>query len=510
MRAGRSERRRRSLPHKLLAISDLHLGGDLRRGVTHTAPPPQDAALVALLDQLAPSPPHGRPTCWRLVVAGDLVDFIGISLVPAPHEAVPFRVTPEEERGGLGPESDKAVWKLSQVVSRHRRFVERLARFVADGHDLVIVAGNHDQEWRLSAVRRAFVAALESALQRSCGRHEPLAARVLFRDWFHLEPGRLYVEHGHRYDEYCVAPEPADDPTPTSTKRQEENSHTTPLAEPVSTVALRLFGHHHGALDLNAIDGWTPRDFLRWAYGGGRFVRVLADYGLMSLRMLVRALRARWIGPRRGDEAARRSVTERLARSLAGVVADHLRLAGELSALLRPPASDNVVRVAQMLFVDRVLLAGGALLLLAGCAAASMPAPWRAAALVATVALAWRVDRRLARARLVDAHPKLWGVAGRLAALFDVPVVVMGHSHRPVDAPVGARARYINLGSWLPSPQHGGVRFPYLVVDKHGARLMQWGADTRSLERSRLPTPRRGQASTQRTPHVQPSAPTPG
>ena len=195
-----------SSTHDLIAISDLHLGGDLRRGFDHICEPPQDGPLVAMLDHHAPGPAGDRP--WRLVIVGDMVDFIGINLVPD-DETVAFAVSPEERTGGLRPEAAKAVWKLQQVVRRHTRFISRLARFVADGHALVVVAGNHDQEWSLPEVREALIDALVNAADHEDdSKHIDLKNRVSFRDWFHLEPGRAYFEHGHRYDEYCAPPDP--------------------------------------------------------------------------------------------------------------------------------------------------------------------------------------------------------------------------------------------------------------------------------------------------------------
>jgi UDP-2,3-diacylglucosamine pyrophosphatase LpxH len=54
--------------------------------------------------------------------------------------------------------------------------------------------------------------------------------------------------------------------------------------------------------------------------------------------------------------------------------------------------------------------------------------------------------------------------------LFDVKYVVMGHSHRVVDEPIGSGTRYLNLGSWT----NARIGFPHLVVEDGVAELRYW------------------------------------
>lgn len=471
-RAGQSET-------DILAISDLHLGSDLRRGAVLVAAPRQDASLAALLDHHADGAEPGRR--WRLVIAGDMVDFIGMTVAPAPGEAVAFTVTAEERLCGLAPEPAKAVWKLARVVERHRLFCRSLAAFVARGHELVIIRGNHDQEWGLPEVQQAFVRALADfafpalpgARRRDEAGRAALRRRIRFCEWFHLEPGRLYVEHGHAHDEYSR----------TDDLARGRPDGATGLPEPVSTLALRYFGNRHDGLDPNEVDSWTLVDYLRWAVRGGRFWRAWVDYLAMCGRLMAFSVRASArvmsrslvrlvrLGRGLGDERLAR------LRSMVGQVrADPERLARDLAAVLRPPAEQSVLAVARMLYVDRLLLALGVAAGIAGCAASSAPAVQRAGALVAVLAVAAVANALLARVRLVDSHPKLWQVAHRMAVLFGVDYVVMGHSHKVVDAPVGDGSRYFNLGTWLsPGSEAGGPpSFPYLVVRRAGATLRRW------------------------------------
>src|SRR5207248_5970503 len=80
------------------------------------------------------------------------------------------------------------------------------------------------------------------------------------------------------------------------------------------------------------------------------------------------------------------------------------------------------------------------------------------------------VNALLGRMRRTDSHPMLQQAARRVAQLFDVKYVVMGHSHRVVDEPIGSRARYLNLGSWT----NARVGFPHVAVENGVAELRFW------------------------------------
>src|SRR5687767_8511648 len=184
-------------PHNLIVLSDVHLGSDL---VQHSRPdaPERGAAserrdreLVGLLDWYWKRPRRGLP--WRLVIAGDLIDFAGMSVSAAPDEIV-TEPNDEERRHGLGSSVDHTLAKLRRVAERHRPVFAAIARFVAAGHTLVVLRGNHDVDLHWEPVKTAFRAML--------AEHAPLSAgSVEFADWFYYEEGLVYVEHGHQYDD---------------------------------------------------------------------------------------------------------------------------------------------------------------------------------------------------------------------------------------------------------------------------------------------------------------------
>jgi UDP-2,3-diacylglucosamine pyrophosphatase LpxH len=454
----------------VLAISDLHLGHDLRRGVV-AREKALDRQLVSLLDGYCAE--GGR---WRLVIVGDMVDFIAITQTPDVGEAVPFTVTDAERCWGLGPEPEKSVWKLGRVFERHASFFIRLARFLAAGHELVIVRGNHDPEWAQVAVQQSFRDRLALLARAHLPRAtDTLGERIRFCDWFYLEPGRLYAEHGHHYDEYSVTPGAALDGTPDAS-----------AGEPLSTVAMRYFANLHTTLDLSEVERWKFWDFVRWGARERVLLRAARDYLGMCAKVLGLSVRASLRTLRRsgrrlvraGRELARED--HKLGRTRAALAVfrqDREELARQLITLVRAPAEQSLFASIQLLYVDRLALVAVVALAWSACLALAAGPLQQAGALAVVLAAASVVNGVLDRARLVDSHPKLLDAARSIGHLLRVPIVVMGHSHRTVWERVGEHTTYVNLGTWLaPSRSECGGRpgFPHLVVRDHNAELRRW------------------------------------
>lgn len=463
--------------HNLLALSDLHLGIDLRRESQHAAPPAIDAPLGSLLAHYTHHRENGRP--WRLIIVGDMVDFIAITDVPAEGEAT-FPVSEMERQCGLAPEPEKACWKLSRVMRRHERVFLGLARFLRAGHEVVIIRGNHDADWcwpevqtllRSTLVSLAYPGPTSTGLsgRRKEAEKEAMGQRLRFEDWFHLEPGRVYAEHGHHYDEYSITED---------LMRRPDGPQ--PLSEPVSTLALRYFSNRHPGLDPSEVDHWRMRDYVRWARRRGSFVRYFIDYLGMCLRVsaftlkastrtMLRSLRALVRLPR--DVVVESGHLLHVRDLLRTVKADHEALAREVSALMKPPAARSFWAAARMLYFDRMMLALGLGLVAAGCVAVDGPALARVGVFALSLGVAGLVNAWLDRARLIESHPKLLAAAHRVSVLFAVPVVIMGHSHREVNQKVGDGAVYFNLGTWL---GHRAEGLPHVVVTAQGPAFRRW------------------------------------
>ena len=206
----------------ILVISDLHLGEDLRPGganvsyLRHLAT--LERELEKFLQHYTAHRLDGRP--WRLVVNGDMVDFMSVMILP---EDKAEEGDDEEDRlYGLGFGERQSQKKMERVIARHQGVFKRLGEFVAAGNELVIVVGNHDVEFHYPSVQRTLVEWL-CGLVVGMGADErralAFAERISFCPWFYYEEDLIYIEHGHQYDEYCsfdyllhpVAPESAED-----------------------------------------------------------------------------------------------------------------------------------------------------------------------------------------------------------------------------------------------------------------------------------------------------------
>ena len=152
---------------RLFVISDLHLGGDAPSMMSHPE------ALSSFIDGL---PAHrGTDEDVELVIAGDFVDFLAI-----PPQAC------------WTPDADVATAKLQSLLDAPFSIVvSALRRFLATGHDLTLLVGNHDVELALPPVQDALCRMLDTP------RH-----RVRFvDDGRAYRRGGLLIEHGNRYDE---------------------------------------------------------------------------------------------------------------------------------------------------------------------------------------------------------------------------------------------------------------------------------------------------------------------
>jgi 3',5'-cyclic AMP phosphodiesterase CpdA len=191
----------------LLVLSDLHLGSD----VNDRAPPGGacrrsqriDADLIALLAHYRATRPIGDR--WRLVIAGDLIDFMGMA-VESRGCALDTELTNEERAHGLGTAADHARVKLRRVAERHADVFAALAAFVRAGHALTVVHGNHDVEFYWEDVRSDFRALLvaHARAQDPALDADVFEARVEFTPWFFYRRGVAYIEHGHQYDPLCA------------------------------------------------------------------------------------------------------------------------------------------------------------------------------------------------------------------------------------------------------------------------------------------------------------------
>lgn len=424
-----------------LLFSDVHLGADL---VQHAAPwtlarlkeaARVDRDLTAMLEHYRRESDPERP--WCLVIAGDLVDFVGMSIAPVEVQA--SALSEEEHEHGLGSSSDHAAQKMRAVAVRHSRVFAALANFVAEGHRLVLVRGNHDVEFHWESAQRAFIDALVSRVDVSMDDavHDAFVARIEFAPWFYYVEGLLYVEHGHQYDATCsyenqLAPVSPEDP---------ERIHWS-----FSDILMRWVVRPTRGLCTEGHEYASFLDYLKLplSMGFSGAIALGKRYVLAIVRMI---MLSRWRLSLRAQEI--RAEHERRMETLAAKTRIGIERIRALRALHVPPLASRAFGVLVGLFADRVLMGIGAIAIAA--LLAFIAPPWWIDAIIAT-AVVIPVGGLLRHATRLRTDVFRYGesmktTARRIAKLFPARFVVMGHTHEPFMERYD-EATYVNLGAW--------------------------------------------------------------
>jgi UDP-2,3-diacylglucosamine pyrophosphatase LpxH len=405
---------------------------------------------------------------WRLIIGGDLIEFLVIKRAPDADDRLlkgeTFSAT--ERRFFPGTEWPKSVWKLELILRSHPQLLLALARFIAAGHEIFILRGNHDLELFWPQVQEHFRLLIAEHHPVDASYQEIKAAareRIHFLPWFYLEPGLLYVEHGHQYDEYCS-----------------NAHHLYPiLAQRPRQLELALSGFtmRYVAARIQKVDPAAMETM-------NRIPRYIKHLLLQDPSLAVR-IPSYWI------EATARILTKvKVADAereafLAGAEAEFREEIGRsvgldgptleaLTALGRPPLLDSFGRTLKGVFLD---------LLTASVASLALTATlvrrrrwWSAVAAGAAAGLVGASWKR--RLSAVNDHGNLREIARTIHRLLGVRYVVFGHSHDPDVLPLDGTGEriYFNVGTWL--PQGGESQMIYLHVlrdpERPTAHLMRW------------------------------------
>lgn len=430
-----------SSPADYILLSDVHLGADL---VQHAQPwtisrllrvARIDLELSSLLDHYRATAPAGRR--WRLVIAGDLVDFVGMSISPQDDTTLETPFDAEEHAHGMGSTRERALHKMRAVARRHDLVFRALTAFVADGHSLVLVRGNHDVEFYWESAQEAFVRALLERAGDTLDDPElrtAFQARIEFRPWFYYVENLLYVEHGHQYDETCSHHHVLAPLSPRDPGR---------IGYSFSDILLRYVVRPTRGLSAEGHENRGMMDYLRLALSmGWSGATALGMRYLSAVREMFRAWR-----DHRGEGAQFiRAEQERLMALLArprSMAVDTLRA---LAALAATPVTGGAWKILQSVFLDLALGSGVAVLVLAGLGFFQLTSPGVLPAVAALFGVAFWLWLR--GARVHDPRLALRLGAGRVAQLLPTRFVVMGHTHHPVFEAIGETTTYVNLGAW--------------------------------------------------------------
>jgi UDP-2,3-diacylglucosamine pyrophosphatase LpxH len=452
----------RNRRRRLLVTSDMHLGRDCKEitGFKRTRPDPEfDQALIDMLDFYT----SAREEEWRYIIAGDFIDFIEVVVVPEVHGPlglnISFEITEEERSFGLGSEAERVLIKLEKTFEYHQQFFRRLAHFVKEGGELVIMRGNHDVELYWGKVQRVFRRMLSNLafagehldIDTALERRNAFQQRIQFVPWVYIEPGRVYIEHGHQYDVYCSFDHQLYPVSPTNPRR---------IDTPISAFAMRYFVNMLNDFTAHDADIWAWRDYLRWLRQKGIAGSLwTGKMGLGALyRVFIYTLQFAFGRVRRYTKEHNKNLANEAQAY--GVPVEKL---AEVDQLRHIPVNRNLPELMRLMFLDRILLALGTMAVMLLVLFVFDNRWFELAGIVMALIAAARINQRMAPRRFLLPGPKQAQAAERIAEILEVPLVVMGHSHVRRIQDLGKGRRYINTGCWLPplpGENHTDPRMP--------------------------------------------------
>ena len=443
----------------LLVVSDLHFGEELLPGASterRLAIELGDQAFREFLRYHAVRRRDGRP--WRLVIAGDLFDFMSI-VIPA-SAALPAR-SADERRHGLGRGYRAGVVRLQEICARHQPLLADMVAFAAKGNTIEIVVGNHDVELLGAEVVE------ELARQfRAAGADDATAARIRVVPWFVYIPGTAWIEHGHVYDEGCSF---EFNLAPTDPKIDR-------LVHNADYAAMRYLGAANPEVDPHGIEEWSFLGYLQYAWGQGMrsFGRLFVAYTRFMLSLL--GARAMHQSVRRRDR--RRRVHRERLRQVAADGGLSLDTARAIDRLARTPLTVSWRRLGRLLVLDKWGLFAGAIVAILALLVFA-PIGWALLGTAAVVGGVAGIQRWLGK-HMVTSQLPMRAIPSRLRKLVDAPVVVFGHTHDPRWQPLRGGGVYINSGTWLPATRPGLRRsFTHVLIQPRTGllplvELRQW------------------------------------
>ena len=416
-----------------LVFSDVHLGSDLDDGQGHAPKRSSvDRDLVALVAHYRKTPP--KASRWHIVVAGDFIDFIGMTIAPSGDATNQLTELTEEERAhGLGGAADHAREKLRRVARRHADVFAELAAFVADGHALTFVHGNHDIELHWDEVKDDLRRILLEHAQPTDS--EGFLARIAFNPWFFWRDGVAFIEHGHQYDPFCATPHIMAPLSPLDPRRIARGFCDVLLRFVVRpTRGMTESGHEHVGL----------LHYLR--FGAKLGLAGMIALGLRFGHAVRELFRVRAESFTEAAAALRAEHDKRIAKLAEAkrIGIDRLRRLLELQST---PITATIGGIMASVLLDRIALTCAALLAVTTILVASKLLGFTAWAALAVLPVWALVHLFLARRRQVDPSTQLADRATQLVKLFPAAFIVMGHTHIPQSIRAGD-ATYINVGSW--------------------------------------------------------------
>lgn len=447
----------------VLVVSDLHFGEELLPGASVDRRRAVELGATAFREFLrhhASRRIGGRP--WRLVIAGDLFDFMSVVVPGTP--ALPAR-NADERRFGVGRGVPAGVVRVATICQAHRATLAELVRFAAVGHSVDIVVGNHDVELLAPEVVAELHRQLQLAASDLSGATPSRGiadARTLARinvvPWFVHLPGVAWIEHGHVYDEGCSF---EFNLAPTDPKDGR-------LVYNADYAAVRYLGSALPDIDPHGIEEWTFWGFLQYGFDQG--IRSFGRLWLAYARFMIAMLAARAMHQSMKRRDARRRVHRDRLRQVATDGGVDVDTVSAIDRLARAPLTVSWRRLGRLLVLDKFTLLGGIALVML-ILFLLLPLVWALAGAGATILVAVAIQRWLGK-HLVTSQLPMRSIPQRLRKLVDAPVVVFGHTHDPRWQPLRSGGLYVNSGTWLPATRPGLRRsFTHVLIQPRAGML---------------------------------------
>jgi len=492
-------------PPVLVVLSDLHLGAGLlpqTRRWSRLEDFFYDRELAAFIDHLCETYIDNGPGL-RLVLNGDCFDFLTVAETPDKQQAreLGVRLSRPVRKFGLPYTAGASVWKLDRIVGGHAVAFDALARLLLRGGELVTLPGNHDPELFFPEVQARLAEHLvERARAQDPGcDQQALRARLHCEAWFWHEPGRVFIEHGHQYDETNVVSHLLH-PLVPGTRGEPE------IDVPLGSFFVRFL--HNGLKRKNPY----MRNFVSLAHylefiGSQNIIQSLRQ-SYRNATFLLRAIAETplWTGPRT-QKMFRKHHEEREALASSSGIGDGLmglealwplemaRTKARLTRKLVFPALRQAGIAGLAVFATIYLWSLTFNLILAVPWLAEGPfakAGWLALFAVLTfvaVAVSVRTLGRLLRSTTEASFGSLQQTADKVAQLTKVPNICMGHTHLADRARLASGAEYANSGTWtaMQGPWNQihprGMQFTYARLDDKGLHLRRWEHPSREEAR---------------------------
>lgn len=423
-------------PQYTLVFSDVHLT---------TAEPPDptrphwkrykyadlfvDGSIARMLE-------HYRTTVdepIELVLNGDVFDFDAVTQVPdGTFESVGWL---ERDRG-LNATEAKSAWKMDQILIDHPEFVAALVDWLADGHHIVFVVGNHDLELHWPEVQAVIRKHLDVTL---------MDTRVRFCAFFYRSNRDTLIEHGNQYDPYCLCLDPL---WPTIRVGDEER--------------IRLpFGNYASRLMINTVGLFNPHVESSWNMSFSGYVvffykYILRTAPLLPLTWMWTAVVTLVLSMRDGLLPAERDVLglEERVRDVARSARTSERTVRGLLALRAHPAFYAPWRIARELWLDRLLLfvlvVFGSFQVLAATNMFVGVSLWWWWVLMALLFPPFLFYSRSVVTETDGMERYVRSRADLIAAVTGVNRIVLGHSHEEIHTTYG-EVEVLNPGTWSPA-----------------------------------------------------------